>query len=296
MLKLTLNGCQKSTERSRPRLWWCVTGELSFLPIHAAGKYQTSNVVCTSDYFVSSYIPTLHSLIKARNNWDPIPRHELTGLIICEDSPKSSAADHLPEAAKEVRIVHECFESVHAQVLNTMSSRTTRAELLSLLENTPAHVLHLACHGIQDTDPLNSAIMLHDGQLTIEDIMRLSFPQATLAYLSACQTAKGVENAPDQAVHIAASMLFCGFRSIIGTLWCVTHIVGEFLSALKPRKHRLMSDEDGPRLASRFYEVLFERAQIDLDDISYALDAAVQALRSAGIPARRWALFMHMGG
>jgi hypothetical protein len=57
-----------------------------------------------------------------------------------------------------------------------------------------------------------------------------------------------------------------------------------------------MSDEDGPRLARRVYEVLFEREQLDLDDIPYALDAAVQALRSGGVPARRWALFMHMGG
>jgi CHAT domain-containing protein len=207
------------------------------LPIHAAGKYQGSDAVCTSDYFVSSYIPTLHSLIKAQSTWNPIPRNVLAGLIFCEDSPKNSQADYLPEAAKEVRIVRECFESAHAQVLNTMSTQTMRAELLSLLENTPAHVLHLACHGIQDADPLNSAIMLHDGHLTIEDIMRLSFPQATLAYLSACQTAKGVQNAPDQAVHIAASMLFCGFRSIIGTLWCVADCVSDILSALTPRKY-----------------------------------------------------------
>jgi hypothetical protein len=57
-----------------------------------------------------------------------------------------------------------------------------------------------------------------------------------------------------------------------------------------------MSDEDGPQLARRVYEVLFERDQVDLDDIPYALDAAVRALRSAGVPARRWALFMHIGG
>jgi hypothetical protein len=57
-----------------------------------------------------------------------------------------------------------------------------------------------------------------------------------------------------------------------------------------------MSDEDGPRLARRFYDVLLEREQLDLDDIPYALDAAVQALRSASLPSRRWALFMHMGG
>jgi CHAT domain-containing protein len=111
-----------------------------------------------------------------------------------------------------------------------MSTQTTRAELLSLLENTPAHILHLACHGIQDADPLNSAIMLHDGQLTIENIMQLKLSQATVAYLSACQTAKGDQNAPDQAVHIAASMLFCGFRSVIGTLWCVVDFVTSSLS------------------------------------------------------------------
>jgi CHAT domain-containing protein len=179
---------------------------------------------------VSSYIPTLHSLIKARDAWTPILRSGLTGLVICEESSQSSSTKYLPEAAKEARIVRECFDSAHAQVLNTMSTQTVRAELLSLLENTPAHVLHLACHAVQDAEPLNSAIMLHDGQLTIEDIMRLSLLQATLAYLSACQTAKGDQHAPDQAVHIAASMLFCGFRSVIGTLWCVVAFVTNFLS------------------------------------------------------------------
>jgi CHAT domain-containing protein len=200
-------------------MWWCVTGELSFLPVHAAGSYHTTSAVCASDYIVSSYIPKLHSLTKARDAWAPIRRSDLTGLVICEESSHSSSTKYLPEAAKEARIVRECFESAHAQVLNIMSTQTMRAELLSLLENAPAHVLHLACHGIQSADPLNSAIMLHDGQLTIENIMQLKLSQATVAYLSACQTAKGDQNAPDQAVHIAASMLFCGFRSVIGTLW-----------------------------------------------------------------------------
>jgi CHAT domain-containing protein len=207
-------------------MWWCVTGELSFLPIHAAGTYNTKNAACASDYFVSSYIPTLHSLIKARDAWVPIRRSDLTGLVICEEESYSSSTKYLPEAAKEARIVRECFESAHAQVLNTMSTQTMRAELFSLLKNTPAHVLHLACHGIQSTDPLSSAIMLHDEPLTIENIMQLKLPQATVAYLSACQTAKGDQNAPDQAVHIAASMLFCGFRSILGTLW---YAVGFFV-------------------------------------------------------------------
>jgi CHAT domain-containing protein len=61
--------------------------------------------------------------------------------------------------------------------------------------------------------------MLSDGMLSIQDLMTMSLPDALLAFLSACQTARGSERLPDQAVHLAASMLFCGFRSVVGTMW-----------------------------------------------------------------------------
>jgi hypothetical protein len=57
-----------------------------------------------------------------------------------------------------------------------------------------------------------------------------------------------------------------------------------------------MNDEDGPKLARHLYSALFAKDYLDLDDIPYALDEAVQALRTEGVPAERWALFMHMGG
>jgi CHAT domain-containing protein len=76
----------------------------------------------------------------------------------------------------------------------------------------------MACHGIQDSDPLKSAFLLRDGRLSIEDIIQLNLPRAFLAFLSACQTAKGDLNAPDQAVHLVGSKLFCGFGSLVGTM------------------------------------------------------------------------------
>jgi hypothetical protein len=174
----------------------------------------------TSDYVVSSYVPSLTSLINARRGWVPISRSQLTGLVVCEASDAASPG-YLPYAAKEVDIVRGCFEAAEARVLNAPSTRTSVSELRALLGETQAHVLHLACHGIQDSNPLKSAIVLQDGTLQIEDIMRLSLPHAVLAFLSACQTAKGDKSAPDQAIHIAASMLFCGFKSVIGTMWYV---------------------------------------------------------------------------
>jgi CHAT domain-containing protein len=112
------------------------------------------------------------------------------------------------------------FRAAPARVLNTHSPHTSIADLRALLQDAPAHILHLACHGVQDVDPLSSAlVMLQDGRLTIEDMLQLDLPEAVLAYLSACQTAKGDRNTPDQAVHLAAFMLFCDFRSIVGTMW-----------------------------------------------------------------------------
>jgi hypothetical protein len=61
-------------------------------------------------------------------------------------------------------------------------------------------------------------------------------------------------------------------------------------------EHRLMHDNDGPMMARSVYESLFAQDYVDLDDVAFALDDAVHVLRAEGVPASRWALFMHMGG
>jgi CHAT domain-containing protein len=83
------------------------------------------------------------------------------------------------------------------------------------------YILHLSCHGLQEQDPLSSAFIWRDEDLTIQDLMKLDLKHAMLTFLSAWQTAKGSQDQPDQAVHLAASMLFCGFKSVIATMWCV---------------------------------------------------------------------------
>jgi CHAT domain-containing protein len=198
----------------------CVTGDLGFLPIHAAGRYDSvDDQECAANYLVFSYAPTLSAIIKARHNWEPIERTDITGLLVCETS---SGSDFLPNVMEEIKVVGDCFAASSARVMNSPSPHTSVAEMRLLLEEEPAHILHLASHGIQETDPLKSSFLLQDGRLSIDQIMHLELPHAVLAFLSACQTAKGDANVPDQAVHLAASMLFCGFRSVIGTMWCVT--------------------------------------------------------------------------
>jgi CHAT domain-containing protein len=193
-------------------------GRPGFFSNHAAGEYGGINSKSIADYVVSSYIPTLSSLSKARSGWESIPHSSVAGLLVCETYTDHGLGKDLPGADEEVQLVRGQFESANARILNDHSSHTSLAYLRSLLQGNMAHVLHLACHGVQDADPLSSALLMHDGNLTIETMMHLDLPRAVLAYLSACETAKGDRNAPDQAVHLAASMLFCGFRSVVGTI------------------------------------------------------------------------------
>src|ERR1700749_2538392 len=68
-----LRSYQNPSPENKPRLWWCPTGILSFLPLHAAGLYSRGAPPGSklSDFVVSSYIPTLSSLIDSTAHSPP---------------------------------------------------------------------------------------------------------------------------------------------------------------------------------------------------------------------------------
>jgi CHAT domain-containing protein len=205
-------------------VWWSVS-DLSSLPIHAAGIYDTSDSgisnaheECASNYIVSSYIPTFSALAKARKAFKPVSRTTLRGLVVHEPAP-GKGFRAIPAAVEEARVVGKCFEEADAHLITGPEASPTVSGVLRSLQEGDVHVLHLACHGTQHANPLQSSFILADGDLSIAELMKLKLPTAFLAFLSACETAKGSEAHPDQAVHLAASMLFCGFRSTIGTMW-----------------------------------------------------------------------------
>jgi CHAT domain-containing protein len=91
-------------------------------------------------------------------------------------------------------------------------------DVLSHLSTTS--IVHFACHGKQDPKlPLESALILEDGPLKVSHIMEQAMPNASLAFLCACQTAMGDENLPDEAIHLAAALLFIGFHGTVATMW-----------------------------------------------------------------------------
>jgi CHAT domain-containing protein len=140
--------------------------------------------------------------------------------------------------------------------------------------------VHLACHGIQhQADPTKSAFYLHHGQLELSRLMTVSHESAQLAVLSACQTAKGSESLPEEAVHLSAGMLAVGYTSVIATMWSI-------------------EDADGPVLSDALYAALKCNLQASNKlNAAYALHAAVNELRKR-VGERnfaRWAPFVHYG-
>ncbi|KAF8119923.1 CHAT domain-containing protein [Boletus edulis] len=140
--------------------------------------------------------------------------------------------------------------------------------------------VHFACHGIQDTkDPTASGLCLTDERrLKISDIIALSRPRGGLAFLSACQTATGYKDLSDEAIHIAAGMLFAGYGGVVGTMWSI-------------------SDEIAPDVARDVYEQLLENGtRPDYREAALALHEAVGCLREdENVSFDEWIPFIHVG-
>lgn len=263
-------GLKKQIGRDRPRLHWCPVGDFTSLPLHAAGRHTGQTKICTSDFVVSSYTPSLSALIKTRTGYTPISNKSMKTVVLAEANAVGFRP--LPKVEAEVEAVAGKMKSASVECVVDLAPCVDT----TIMALPSAHILHLACHGVQKEQALESHFALHDGPLTISMLAELNLPQAILAFLSACETAKGDEKQPDQTMHLAASLLFCGFRSVIGTMWA-------------------MHDNDGPVIAKVVYEELLGRGTLDLEDIPYALDTAIQTLRASGVSPTRWATFVHMG-
>jgi CHAT domain-containing protein len=138
--------------------------------------------------------------------------------------------------------------------------------------------IHLACHGVQDTtSSIESAFLLVGHPLTLKEIMKQSFTHTELAFLSACQTAKGDGELPEEAIPLAAGMLVAGYGSVVATMWSI-------------------QDGDAPIIAEKFYKYLIDEAGGDSGQAAYALHNAVAHLRDE-IGENNfacWVLFIHL--
>ncbi|EGO26540.1 hypothetical protein SERLADRAFT_447721 [Serpula lacrymans var. lacrymans S7.9] len=206
------------------RIWWCPTSKLAFLPLHAAGPYRNREANLPH-LFVSSYTPTLSALIRSRRsrrNISDSPARSF--LAIGQPKPfNSSYENDLQTVDSELLTVRE----IVSPVMPCSSLAGMKATAEAVMSGIQAHGwIHLSCHGKQDMfQPFDSMFSLQDQPLRLLDIIRArtkpTADQPEFAFLSACHTAAGDENTPDEVIHLASGMQFSGFRSVVGTLWAV---------------------------------------------------------------------------
>jgi CHAT domain-containing protein len=254
------------------RIWWCPTSVFCSLPLHAMGPIPSDDIFGQyfSDLYIPSYTPSLSALIESRNS-SPQTLDRPSLLLVAQPD------DSLPGVWGEMEVV----QALNAQVTNLVSNAATPSCVVEGLRNS--QFAHFACHGeLEMGKPFEASFKLHEGsRLTLLNIVRSRLPDAEFALLSCCHTAEITEESvADEALHLTAAMQYCGFRSVVGTMWA-------------------MADTDGRDLAKSFYKSLFSGRQTDApyyERSARALCDATRKLRKKrGITLERWVNFVHYG-
>ena len=261
----------------KSRVWWCPTGAFCSLPLHAMGPIPSDDgkELYFSDLYIPSYTPSLTALIESRKR---------VSLSDASDTLKPSILlvaqpETLPGAVGEIVTI----------VLNTKTPVTTLISAVAtpetVIEGLRGHrFAHFVCHGLLETGkPFDASLELHGDSLTLLNIIGSRLPAAEFAFLSACHTAELTEGSlTDEGLHLAAAMQYCGFRSVVGTMWA-------------------MADTDGEDLSKHFYKAIFmDKAKQNgvpyHERSAWALQLAVKKLRKKrGMTLERWVNFVHYG-
>ncbi len=202
-----------------PKVWWCPSGLLALLPLHAAGYHDLSGQrhEAVIDRVVSSTIPTIRALLHARRERPPAGE----GRVLVVAMPRTPGQADLPGVTREASTLQQLFGG-RADLLGL--DDTPPATYDTVMAALPGHTwAHFSCHGESDLDdPSSSRLLLADHQtrpLTVLDLTHARLEDAELAFLSACTTARTGSKLPDEPIHLAAACQLAGYRHVIASLW-----------------------------------------------------------------------------
>ncbi|KAJ3538765.1 hypothetical protein NM208_g4680 [Fusarium decemcellulare] len=210
-------------DHSLARLFWILTGPLTHLPIHAAGRHTDRSRNTVMDRAMSTYCSSLRGFVHSRKVKTRPLNHSKEGpvakaLLVAMDV--TPGLKSLPYATEEIDMVEKQCSLLNIKPLRLKSQ--TRHQVLAELGS---QIFHFAGHGRSDPlDPSKSGLFLHDALLTVANLREHNFGDNMpfLAYLSACLTAANdVKDLVDEGIHLLGACQLAGFRHLIGTLWQV---------------------------------------------------------------------------
>ncbi|WP_314178216.1 CHAT domain-containing protein [Streptomyces winkii] len=280
-------------DRDLPRLWWCPTGPLALLPLHAAGLPASGGPAdagaagpdgdasggadagcCVLDRVTPSYTPTLRALLASRGTGGDSPGGGAARppeRMLTVAMPTTPGHPPLPQVMDELGVLRGALPG--STVLQ--GDQATHTAVRDALRNH--RWAHLSCHGGQDLlRPSQGGLVLHDAVLTVADLRADQHPHGEFVFLSACQTALGGAAVPDEAITMASALQYAGWRQVIGTLWSVGATTAVELSA-------------------DLYGALVRDGDLHTEGAAEAVYRTVRRLRADGHAPVVWAPFAHSG-
>ncbi|CZR45932.1 uncharacterized protein FPRO_11379 [Fusarium proliferatum ET1] len=274
---------ESQSSSSTSRVWWIGTGIASRFPFHAAGNSEGS----TLDNVISSYIPSITSLIEAKasvtcsgingNNGD---RNSLRIVM----TPRDSDECQPPEPTDVRRIIEEALGVTFKVV--ALSEPSLEETLQSLRRS---QVIHFICDGYSDPlKPSQSYIQVHrclslgagEEKLTVElTSNNTTLDKSQIAFLSLYPSAEGkAKQSTDGGLGIISAFQLAGFKHVVGSL----------------------SNSDGAshaHVTESFYQSIKENGLVENADwvVAEALHDALRNARDHDKDPHWWAPYVHSG-
>ena len=254
------------------RVWWCPTSVFCSLPLHAMGPIPSDADPPRYflDLYIPSYTPSLSALIDSHKPDSQTFEKPSILLVLQPDACMVRALDEMKAVQRACPLATTLIGA----------TATPRVVLECLRDH---QFVHIVCHGLLEPGkPFDSSFKLYRGKhLSLHDVVRSQLPNAEFAFLAACHTAELTDESPaDEALHLAAAMQHCGFRSVVGTMWA-------------------MADDDGRDLAENFYKSVFSGRKQGVpyhERTAEALrDAVVRLRRRRRMTLERWVNYVHYG-
>ncbi|KAI0701815.1 hypothetical protein BC835DRAFT_178849 [Cytidiella melzeri] len=274
--------------RPKPRVWWCPTGPFTFIPLHAVGDYQAGKQpICTLDYVVSSYTPSIAALRSAeRHELNRYTRELLLPTALTTDfQPLLSSADSFRKDDTHVVQIPSPTSSDGLSFSFGFNNYTCHSEgrrapfirLTGPLDNTK----------VTSPDADDSQLLTHSAAShTPPNLTELASSHVAFAFHDSqslpASTNNLISRLPFEGTHAGFALLSSGFHSIISTV---------------PGWQSLLDASDTAAVIEQVCKDIESADSSDLDPsvVPYALDNAIRSLRNNGVPLLRLIPFIHIG-
>jgi CHAT domain-containing protein len=168
-----------------------------------------------------SYAPSCQLLQQAQKR----PRTDFNQLFAIQNPTQD-----LVGADLEIETIGQIFPNC-----NTLSRTNAKKSALIISEGNQfqlcadlktVHHLYFSCHAaFNPNSPLESGLLLADGVLTLDDILRyFNLSQCSLVTLSACETGQVSLDDTDEYISLSSGFILAGSPSLIVSQWSVDQI------------------------------------------------------------------------